>query len=198
MVTAIKDGQKTVTRRVIKQEQVEKVLNSPAKKENPDMPDAKFISRLINAPYSPGDILYVRERFCIGEIVCGEEADGSAAPYVSQPGDTYIPYEYCVKLGIGVKDVKWKPSIHMPKRIARIWLKVTDVRAERLQDITEDEAKREGVSRNSPRKHLKDRFMFFKIWNRTIKKAELPTYGWEANPWVWVIEFEECKKPEGV
>lgn len=197
MVAAIKDNQKSVTRRVIKQGKIEKILNSPSRKENPDIPDEKFINSLVDAPCSPGDILYVRERFCIGEIVYGEEADGSAEPYVIQPGHNYIPYEYCIRNRIGVEDVKWRPSIHMPKKYARIWLKVTDVRAEQLQDITEDEAGKEGVSRNVPRKLLKDRFMFFKIWNRTIKKSELPLYGWEANPWVQVIKFEECEKPEG-
>lgn len=161
MVAAIKDNQKSVTRRVIKQGKIEKILNSPSRKENPDIPDEKFINSLVKAPYSPGDILYVRERFCIGEIVCGEEADGSVSAYVSQPGGIYIWYEYCIREKIGIEDVRWKPSIHMPKERARIWLKVTDVHAERLQDITEDEAKREGVSRNSPRKLLRDRFMFF-------------------------------------
>lgn len=68
-----------------------------------------------------------------------------------------------------------RPSIHMPKEAARIWLKVTNVRVERLQEIALKEWKN--------------------LWNSTIKKTDLDSYGWEANPWVWVIEFERCEKP---
>lgn len=198
MVAAIKDNQKSVTRRVIKQDKIEKVLNSPVRKENPDTPDVKFISRLINTPYSPGDILYVRERFCIGEIVCGEDTDGSAAPYVSQPGYNYIPYEYCIRKKIGIENVRWKPGIHMPKECARIWLKVTDVRVEKLWDITNDEAKKEGVVCVINSNGDAHRFAFSKFWDSTVKKADPTLYGWDANPWVWVISFERCEKPEEV
>ena len=101
----------------------------------------------------------------------------------------------------------WHPSIHMPKEAARIWLKVTDVRVERLQDVTEDGAKAEGAIDNrwfihSPENEY-DRIHtardhFIKIWNSTIKKSDIDRYGWDANPYVWVISFERCEKPEGV
>ena len=99
----------------------------------------------------------------------------------------------------------WRPSIHMPKEAARIWLKVNGVRVERLQEITEEQAKAEGAIDNrgfihSPyneydsihtaKEHYKQ------IWNSTIKKSDLDRYGWDANPWVWVIEFERCDKPD--
>jgi len=95
---------------------------------------------------------------------------------------------------------KWRPSIHMPKEAARIWLKVTNVRVERLQEITIDGIRNEGIS--SMAVHAGDMEIALKewknLWNSTIKKTDLDSYGWEANPWVWVIEFERCEKPEGV
>lgn len=87
----------------------------------------------------------------------------------------------------------------MPKAAARIWLKVTDVRVERLQDIDGQGVLKEGL--NSPVHPKADYFnmnqreMFEDLWNSTIKKSDIERYGWEANPWVWVIEFERCEKP---
>ena len=78
-----------------------------------------------------------------------------------------------------------RPSIHMPKEAARIWLKVTDVRVERSQEITEEQAKGPCTARGQ----------FENLWNSTIKKSDFDLYGWDANPWVWVIEFERCEKP---
>lgn len=87
----------------------------------------------------------------------------------------------------------------MPKDAARIWLRVTDVRVERLQDITIDEIRKEGLE---PRFDVKDKFSdgiargrFLELWDSTIKKPDLDRYGWDANPWVWIIEFERCEKP---
>lgn len=88
----------------------------------------------------------------------------------------------------------------MPKEAARIWLKVTDVRVERLQDITSEQISREGVEVEYP--HVlngeEKRYAFSTLWTSTIKKSDLDRYGWDASPWVWVIEFERCEKPEGV
>jgi hypothetical protein len=90
----------------------------------------------------------------------------------------------------------------MPKEAARIWLKVTDVRVERLQDITWQQAAKEGFygsTSNVPDKLFNLptlRGEFSKTWDSTIKKSDLGIYGWEANPWVWVIEFERCDKPK--
>ena len=108
-------------------------------------------------------------------------------------------YRVEVHLQMGMER-KWKPSIHMPKEAARIWLKVTDVRVERSQEITIDGIRNEGIS--SMAVHAGDMEIALKewknLWNSTIKKTDLDSYGWDANPWVWVIEFERCEKPEGV
>lgn len=107
----------------------------------------------------------------------------------------------------------WHPSIHMPKGAARIWLKVTDVRVERLHDITPKGAESEGVgnlfyddigygeknygTEVDPEYGIaKEQFAW--LWESTIKKSDLDRYGWDANPYVWVISFERCEKPEGV
>lgn len=108
----------------------------------------------------------------------------------------------------------------MPKEAARIWLKVTDVRVERLQEIDEDGAWNEGfrfttpcLTRISADGHTCDldgpctspikycdmtmgELFGRELWNSTIKKSDLDRYGWNANPWVWVIKFERCEKPE--
>lgn len=143
--------------------------------------------KFFKLPCEPGNILYVRETW-------------KKAP------NGYYYYEDWQKNDIA--DItKWKPSIHMPKEAARIWLKVTDVRAERLQDITEEGAKKEGAIDNrgfihSPNNEYDNvhtaREHFVKIWNNTIKKSNLDRYGWDASPWVWVIEFERCEKPEEI
>ncbi|MCM1057906.1 MAG: hypothetical protein NC517_09900 [Firmicutes bacterium] len=101
--------------------------------------------------------------------------------------------------------IVWRPSIHMPRDAARIWLKVTDVRAERLQDITVNGAIKEGCADlwkdEAQLMLLKnvagDKNEFTDIWNSTIKKEDADKYGWDGNPWVWVIEFKRCGKLEG-
>lgn len=93
----------------------------------------------------------------------------------------------------------WHPSIHMPKEAARIFLRVKRVWVERLQDITAEDCIREGVE-EAVLSEVGAEFtkgVFSAIWNSTIKKDDLPCYGWDANPWVWVIEFERCEKSEG-
>lgn len=133
--------------------------------------------KFFKLPCEPDDILYVRETW-------------KKAP------NGYYYYEDWQRNDIA--DItKWKPSIHMPKEAARIWLKVTNVRVERLQEITIDGIRNEGIS--SMAVHAGDMEIALKewknLWNRTIKKTDLDSYGWEANPWVWVIEFERCEKP---
>ena len=103
----------------------------------------------------------------------------------------------------GKSPCRWHPSIHMPKEAARIWLKVTDVRVERLQDITEDGAKAEGANwKNGKNVGWEEKMKrtaterFAEIWNSTIKKSDLDRYGWDANPYVFVIEFSKIDKPE--
>lgn len=210
MVRAILDGRKTVTRRVVKRERIEDVLNSPIKKNNQDIEDSKFIRCLIHSPYEPGDILYIRETWgYYGKHWFEADYFMYRADY-KQGAKTYEFDGHICDLP------KWHPSIHMPKEAARIWIKVTDVRVERLQDIREEQIVREGI--NPPhyhgyrtvlygvwveklKKHIENedpQFVFSQLWNSTIQKANLDRYGWEANPWAWVIEFERCEKPKEI
>jgi hypothetical protein len=142
-------------------------------------PTARYGAQCIKPPYQSGDILYVRETW-------------------KRALNGYYYYEDWQRDDIA--DItKWKPSIHMPKEAARIWLRVTDVRVERLQEITSEQIGREGVEVEYP--HVlngEKRYAFSTLWNSTVKKSDVDRYGWNANPWVWVIEFERCEKTEGV
>lgn len=142
--------------------------------------------KFFKLPCEPGDILYVRETWSKGLERYIYRADYS---------DTEKFYRNGKEI-----EMKWKPSIRMPKEAARIWLNVTDVRVERLQDITNKGAEREGARPDYPFDYDVDKWPnlehFKKIWNSTIKKSDRDRYGWNANPWVWVIEFEQCEKPE--
>ena len=103
--------------------------------------------------------------------------------------------------------MKWHPSIHMPKEAARIFLKVTDVRVERLQDMSEVDTAKEGIRTDIQTHRLDDPGfienvggveLFKQLWDSTIKKEDIDLYGWDANPYVWVIEFERCEKPKTI
>lgn len=180
MVRAILEGRKTVTRRIIKQDKINAVVNSPVRKENPKIPDSNFINCLVDAPYQRGDILYVRETWngdwCDHYIYRADGGSAKTAGYNQEP--------------------KWRPSIHMPKKAARIWMKVTDVRAERLHNLTNRDAKKEGITVETDNSGMAHKAAFMRLWDSTIKKSDISRYGWNANPWVWVIEFERCEKPE--
>ena len=156
--------------------------------------------KFFKLPCEPGDILYVRETVW-----------QKTEHYLDVDGETkavwcnefkYVATDEKPETGWNYSWVK-RPSIHMPKEAARIWLKVTDVRVERLQEITEDGAKAEGANfKNGKNVGFEEKMnrtaieRFAEIWNSTIKKADLDRYGWDASPWVWVIEFEQCEKPE--
>lgn len=185
MVRAILDGRKTVTRRVIKP----KSKNACGFYVTYRKSDGEFMGvydydenefqfdNPHTPPYQPGDVLYVRETWCKNPNY--EEYYFKTRPY-----------------GIAPYGLKWKPSIHMPKEIARIFLKVKDVHVERLQDITEEQAQAEGCNSGMLTGPCTARGQFENLWNSTIKKSDLDNYGWKSNPWVWVIEFERCEKPE--
>ena len=91
---------------------------------------------------------------------------------------------------------RWYPSIHMPKEAARIFLKVKDVRIEKLWEIDEEAAIAEGFE-DSPAVTDPPLQRFSELWDKTIKRDGLREFGYYANPWVWVIEFERCDKPKG-
>lgn len=188
-VQAILDGRKTCTRRLVKgyipkNAQFGYTAFTPFGTiscrglfETPGRPG--YGEKFFKLPYQPGDILYVRETW--SELSSGYEykADGENIDHLGNM-------------------IKWHPSIHMPKEAARIWLKVTDVRVERLQEISGAELIREGIDLYQSN-YIKAAFDEFKmLWNSTVKKSGIDRYGWDANPWVWVIEFERCEKPEGV
>lgn len=205
MVRAILDGRKSCMRRICKDGNEYTVpdmnfynadrrtyaVHNYADKEHTD----KLSTAERTCPICPGDILYIRETW---------------SPVFIRPRR----YLYKVECkDVENLPIKWHPSIHMPKEAARIWLKVTDVRVERLQDITPKDAKNEGVENlfyedigYSEKNYgtevdpeygiVKEQFAW--LWDSTIKKSDIDRYGWDANPWVWVIEFERCEKPEGV
>lgn len=237
MVRANLDGHKTCTRRLVSPRQFIGMLPDKCKNAAPDeflkgkrmmfkpycdMTDAELIMTAYKAPYQPGDILYVREtwqcwrahryeatadiRFRAGgDDVRLQFANGNTDSINRLDYDTFV-HKWFSHNG------EWKPSLFMPKEAARIWLKVTDVRVERLQDITEDGAWQEGTdcwddacyADNGWHPTFDDPDSggncdiiagFRKLWNSTIKKSDLDRYGWDANPWVWVNEFERCEKP---
>jgi len=194
MVQAILDGRKTVTRRIIKPQ--------------PE-PDLKYkLGICVN-----GNILYVRETYAKHPKMeeyyyrADGECNGHSTEWGCPPGMKVTDNcELCAWLD---GYIKWSPSIHMPKSAARIWLQVTDVRVERLQDMSRDDAIKEGIhfcecpdgytwkaqaDMNSC--YITTMWAMKALWNSTIKKSDLDRYGWDANPWVWVIEFERCEKPE--
>lgn len=210
MVRAILDGRKTCTRRVIKPQPQSRLCYTYAGSHKccigkwtypnrgahefwgeeyklPENIKDEELSKQWNPPYQTDDILYVRETWGYPIALNSDKQYVFRADEVAESGfknDSHI----------------WHPSIHMPKEAARIWLKVTDVRVERLRDITPEQIDREGVEVEYP--HVlngeEKRYAFSTLWNSTIKKSDIDRYGWDANPYVWVISFERCEKPEGV
>lgn len=159
--------------------------------------------KFFKLPYQKGDILYVRETFawcpcwdCGMESICNQGKDRRYHDEKKEYG-CYMYRASCEDNEYPSVDT-WHPSIHMPKEAARIWLKVTDVRVERLQDIDIKGIRNEGLA--SAAVHAGDMDIALKeweiLWNSTIDKSNIDTYGWEANPFVWVVEFERCDKPE--
>lgn len=215
MVRALLDGRKTVTRRAVKpqpkmqpayiymgshcgkwsypsQNCVEQ-SGWEEKYRRVDGLTAEDETMFWTPPYHTCDILYVQETWAThytadsdGNLVYCYKADGIDLKSECLPG------EYNT----------WHPSIHMPKEAARLFLRVTGVRVERLQDMTGHDVLAEGVDNGSSNPKMgarwenMQRMAFEGLWNSTIKKADLPRYGWAANPWVWVIEFERISKEE--
>jgi hypothetical protein len=205
MVRAILDGRKTCTRRIVK----DGIPDDAMWGYKAFTPKGYISCRGVYAdgygegfyklPYQPGDILYVRETWqYLYELDGNEQVIEDTGKYYYAATDT-IPFDtYVDENGVKHDHAPWRPSIHMPKEAARIWLKVTNVRVERLQDITADDIRSEGLSSiavhaGNMEIALKE---WKKLWNSTIKKSDLDRYGWDANPWVWVIEFERCEKPQ--
>lgn len=202
MVRAILEGRKTATRRVVKPQPSMPDLSfaenrddiDAEKLENYKAKISQNITDRLNkeavSPYHPGDILYVWETWRVFEA-------------------GYPPYHSVIEYKAGGKErfdkiislptVKgeWKSPIHMHKEAARLFLRVTGVRVERLQEISVEDAVVEGCITPKQTLYVNHKGYFSDLWDSTIKPADLPRYGWEANPWVWVIEFERISKTEG-
>lgn len=191
MVKAILEGRKTVTRRVIKPQ----IPNFAEVKLFGEKPTPFYIfdgnQTELKPKYCIGDILYVRETWKKYDKMIGTGSECHLESFIGYKANdnTKVPSEFF--------ESNWRPSIHMPKEAARIFLKVTNVRVERLQDITEEEAMQEGIIPNidsfSNKLDKTSIELFSDLWNSTIKKQDLDEYGWEANPYVWVIEFEKVE-----
>ena len=187
MVLATLENRKSQTRRLVTPTPPTdaRLVMTPDKRngwdESRELPGLGPDDRRVYYPrYYPGDILYVRETWA--------EWSGGYI-FKADPMPSY-PHSFVDR---------WHPSIHMPREAARIFLRVTDVRVERLQEITDEGAKAEGANNgigvsDKIRETAIERFQ--RIWNSTLKHMDHIRYGWAANPWVWVYCFERCEKPE--
>lgn len=198
MVRAILDGRKTVTRRVVKPQPsgAHSVIDSDDEERSFDLlcgnggEGGVFLdwAETIKAPFWPGDILWVRETFQVdylSNIIGSGRVRYKAGGYM----DILFSSERYDMMRRAQKKPGWRPNENMPKEAARIFLRVTGVWVERLQDCGNMQAKDEGCVSCS---------QFARVWDSTIKPVDRQTYGWEANPWVWVIEFERISKEEAI
>ena len=229
MVKAIMDGRKTVTRRLVKNPPNNVYAGRCALGSG--LFDEATHMRVVEPPFKTGDILYVRETWRV-----------KSASY--PPGRCEIEYRaggtatFDEIVALPTVKGEWRPSIHMPKKAARIFLRVKCVRAERLQDITVEQVAAEGIDDTVPSEDSEDlcnycplpdsakgvhcyggsvymcagrcckeamdyweeEFIgeFAGLWESTIKDKDIGDYGWDANPWVWVIEFEKISKEEAM
>ena len=186
MVRAILEGRKTVTRRVIKLPEGMGGRPIGSSYDNNDPAGFFYPCGIKRAPYMINDVLYVRETWAY-----------TYGCYWHKAG--FIP----LALDIG----KWKPSIHMPKEAARLFLRVTDVRVEKLRDMKLMDILAEGITLD--RNELRDpnialvtaKEKFAELWDSTAGKRGTPEYyahNWYGNPFVWVIEFEVISKEEAM
>jgi hypothetical protein len=187
MVQAILEGRKTQTRRVIKVDDAPenwKISIAGTSIVRTEPYDVKL------PRYAAGDVLWVREAWCKNENPNSPNYGGY---------EYYADYEgaHCQSL------IKWRSPIFMPREAARLFLKVKTVRVERLHDITENDARNEGVKDpydyqepsyyNQP--HVRgmeiNKSAFAGLWDSLNAKRG---YGWDTNPLVWVYEFEKFNK----
>lgn len=187
MVKAILDGRKTQTRRLVKniplnESYFEVVDGTPYACDG----DIEWHPAVEFCPIQKGDVLYVRETW-------DRYVDGNT-------GETmYIYRTYCrnrkILEDVGGYKIKWRPSIHMPKEAARLFLRVSGVRCERLQDMTPEDCANDGGFEPEAIKAVGIAPLFGTLWDSTVNKDAMARWGWAANPWVWVIEFERIAKP---
>jgi hypothetical protein len=216
MVQAILDGRKTMTRRIAKRipeetHRVEQISDNEFEAYwGGYVPDLKgFVdgSTIIKSPYQPGDILWVQETWKVIRLLENMQmqfeyrADGVISKTIDFLLDRFTKFKkFADKNG-------WQSPYFMPREAARIFLRFTNVRVERLQDITEEDAQAEGVGdlfleeigySGNPKYDLPmegktlAREQFELLWDSINAKRG---YGWDTNPWVWVYEFERVDKP---
>lgn len=194
MVRAILDGRKTVTRRVVKFRDGKNPNWTGYVKDGLTLYNGNNEPCNMPAPFKVNDILYVRETWHKYTKRVGEGETCHLAEFYG--------YKASVENSEDANE-PWKPSIHMPKEAARIFLKVTGVRVERLQDINSKGSlqdhvtniAREGIKLQAVMENYEKQANDFKeLWDSTIKKDQLQYYSWDANPYVWVIEFEVIDK----
>jgi len=169
MVRAILDGRKTQTRRLCKGQPQDGITSPETLGYEP--------------PYKPGDILWVRETW---QRIFDES--GWHYEYKADHEDG--------QLQICNTPIGWRPSIHMPREAARLFLRIIDVRAERLQDMTPEDCMNDGSFNQYAVNLLGIAPLFGALWDSTLKNADIPKYGWFANPFVWVYEFEKIPNEE--
>lgn len=210
MVCAILDNRKKTTRRIVKS-----ITPLDDKREYFNIfrrgewsgPIARDLLIETYAPYKIGDYLYVRETWM---LQAAKRYDALVRiGYRAGIQSTTIHFPYGGTDSINRDDYdsfvskrsldRWYPSIHMPKKAARIFLRVADVRVELLQDIDGRGILAEGVNniKSNPemgrRWENMQRIAFWELWDSTISKKDIFKYGWAANPWVWVIKFERVE-----
>ena len=184
MVQALLEGRKAVTRRDPFQMPPDYTILKGLYRDGKRRLCAIFradddpTTEAVYARYDIGDILWVRETW-------------NGLPIPEPLRGTNKTYWY--KADGAEPEDKWRPSIHMPWEAARIFLRVTGVRVERLRDMVLGDVLMEGITEADTYESTWDRW--HQTWNSTIKPKDLGSYGWEANPWVWVISFERIDKP---
>ncbi|NWO10204.1 hypothetical protein HLV40_07310 [Chromohalobacter salexigens] len=230
MVRAILDGRKTQTRRAMKPQPTVPVSHfryigyekatgrgdwqacDKSGKPIHAFHKSPFVTEIAQCPYGkPGDRLWVRETFGYGARPCPFEGGVDGIEY--RADEAYIddvenlplytpptPEDFCYGDVVGGG---WKPSIHMPRWASRIDLEITAIRVERLQDISADDARSEGIQtwidsfKDGPRYHENGQLdaypvsAFSRLW-KSINGAD----SWDANPWVWVVEFRVIEPGE--
>jgi len=200
MVQSIQDLRKTMTRRL---NNLEEINQEPDKwrfiglqinsKGNlvAEFYGGNGHARSVKCPWKPGDRLYVRETW-----------NENPAHDLNENYEGLPPKEQFAVYKASSPDFSggWRPSIYMPKSAARIWLEVTNIRAERVQDITIADILAEGVTADvdeEPPEFDDSVYLWMQyqiLWESTIPKKSRPMYGWNASPWVWVIEFKKVTK----
>ena len=222
MVRAILEGRKTVTRKIVKPMLRDdeygfcvwynKITENHVVEKYDEDGGSFSPTRYVNSQYHKGDILYVRETAKTQSMKRFKKSVKLLFKADDKLQEFKVSDEFYKKLS-GYSQGKWLSPYYLTKEVARIFLKVTDVRVERLKDITEAEAKAEGIrsyflhkEHGGEWREFKYFFMgadwsahqtrkkaFANLWNSTIKKQDLDKYSWEANPWVWVYEFERIE-----